>query len=332
MIQKLPVFFPPISNCYSACSGVASILQAYDTHNPALFLNRLYLFRKANNVLKFAAIERMNEVTAINCNDRSIDDLLIEKLNNNDYVFLFLDHFYIKGSSHFHLRHFIHDITLVYGYNSDEKIFYCADNFCDGKYLQAEVSYTELKDAWNNIPDSDSAEIFIFHYNEFVYNNQLDFHKLYLVMQDYFDGKFENVLKLNPTFLSNNVFGLNRGQNCTYETCVFGIKIYDWLLDYLKNADTFDLRPLHLLINHQDILLYLIECMQRFKENIHVQKYANILNRQKSNCEIARNLAIKYNITKDREVYTRVSDIITRVYSQESVFYDIVLSDRQIWE
>jgi hypothetical protein len=26
----IPTYFPPISDCYSACSGVASILQAYD--------------------------------------------------------------------------------------------------------------------------------------------------------------------------------------------------------------------------------------------------------------------------------------------------------------
>lgn len=63
MIKILPTYFPPISDCYSACSGVASILQAYDQYNPALFLNRLYFFRKSNNVLKFATLEKTNKTT-----------------------------------------------------------------------------------------------------------------------------------------------------------------------------------------------------------------------------------------------------------------------------
>lgn len=278
---------------------MASIMQAYDSHNPALFLNRLFLFRKTNYVLKFAVIEKTNGITIANCGERYICDLLIENLNNNEYVFLPLDHFYIRKSSHFGLNHFIHDVTIVYGYDTDKRVFYCADNFYNGKYVQQEVSYTEVEDAWGNVPDSNSAEIVIFHYNKAAYKSELDFHKINLVMQDYVGSKFENIIKLNPTFLSDNIFGRNHGQNCTYDTCVFGISIYNWLLYYLKNTDTFDLRPLHLLINHQEIILYLIECMQRYKKSINVQKYADILNVQKSNCRTARNLAIKFNITKE---------------------------------
>lgn len=122
--SKITVFFPPISNCYSACSGMASIMQAYDSHNPALFLNRLFLFRKTNYVLKFAVIEKTNGITIANCGERYICDLLIENLNNNEYVFLPLDHFYIRKSSHFGLNHFIHDVTIVYGYDTDKRVFY----------------------------------------------------------------------------------------------------------------------------------------------------------------------------------------------------------------
>ena len=335
MIRKLPVFFPPISNCYSACSGVASILQAYDNHNPALFFYILYLFRKANNVLKFAMIENTNKITKINYSGKKIFNLLIKNIDNSDYVFLPLNHFYISKSSHFNLADFIHDVALIYGYNSDKQVFYCADNFYNGKYLQIEVPYDEMEDSWNNISNLGSNEIIIFHYNESVYNNQLDFHKIYLVMQDYVNSSFDNILKLNPTFLFDNVFGLNHGQVhkhvCAYETYVFGIKIYDWLLGYLKNTNIFDLRPLQLLMNHQEILLYLIEYMKREKRIVYVQKYVDILNGQKKDCEIARNLAIKYSILKDEKVHKQILDIIARVYSQESTFYNILLSDRQIW-
>lgn len=332
MIQKLPVYFPPISNCYSACSGVASILQAYDDHNPALFLNRLYFFRKTNNVLKFAMIERTNEIEALSCSGRRICDILIENFANKDYVFLSLDHYYIKASSNFHLYHFIHDVTLVYGYDSNKRIFYCADNFNYGKYMQAEVSYDEMEDAWGNVPDSGNKEVIVFHYNESMYDSQLDLHKVNLLMQDYIESKYDNVARLNPDFLSDNIFGFNRIQNNTYDTCVFGIKVYDWLLNYLKEADSLDLRPLHLLINHQEILLYLIEYLQRNKKITHVLKYIEILNKQKGNCEIARNMAIKYNVSRNELLHKRLLDMIAKVYIQENAFYECLLCDKQIWE
>ncbi|MDE6925448.1 MAG: BtrH N-terminal domain-containing protein [Acetatifactor sp.] len=332
MIQKLPVFFLPVSNCYSACSGVVSILQAYDRRNPALFLNRLYLFRKPNNVLKFAFLEKTNKISLIRCNEENICEMLVKTLNNGDYVFLYLDHYFLTASSEFHISHFLHDFTLVYGYDSERQIFYCADNFRNGKYSQAEIPGHEVTVGRSTVPDSDNAQIVIFHYDRFVYNDWLDYKKIYLTMQDYMKSRFDSIIKMNPVFLSDNIFGFNNGQNCAYETCVFGIQIYDWLQDYMKNIEIFDLRSLHLLMNHQEILLYLMEYMRRHKEIADIYKYIDILGRQISDCQIARNLAIKCNMQYTSDIHKRIPDIIGKVYRQEYQFFEKLLSDRQIWD
>lgn len=332
MIQKLPFYFPPISNCYSACAGVASILQAYDVHNPALFLNRLYLFRKTNNILKFATLEKTPGITLIRNNKRDICKILTENLENNNYVFVFLDHFYISKSSSFQLRHFIHDVTLIYGFDSDRKIFFCADNFSEGKYLPAEVTYDEFKNAWENVLDTAKSNIVVFKYDTSVNDRQLDFYNIFLVMQDYLDSSTDHIIEMNPDFLTDNIFGFSHGQKCTFETCVLGIKIFEWLLEYLGNEETLDLRPLHLLINHQEILLCLMKCVRQRKRIPDIQRYLEVLCGQKRNCEIARNMAIKYNMSPDQKTDKRIQNIVARVYDQEKAFYCELLSDKLVWD
>lgn len=330
MIKILPTFFPPISDCYSACSGVASILQAYDQYNPALFLNRLYFFRKSNNVLKFATLEKTNETTIYTCGNREIVDLLLKSLDNNDYVFINLDHFYIKSSDHFQSNHFLHDVTLIYGYDLDKKIFYCADNFSDGKYLQKQVSFEEVSEAYASAVNEGKDNVIVFHYNDNFYNKKLDFYKIRLVLQDYINSEYANVLKINPTFLTDNIFGMGHGQTCTYETCIFGIKIYNWLFDYLRSAE-IDLRPLQLLVNHQNILYALIVCMQRYVNSPCMQKYTDILKEQISDSIIARSLAIKYDISQIEDIHIQMIAMVKQIYNKEQLFFNAFMADTQIW-
>lgn len=323
MKKELPIHRIPISNCYSADAGLVSILQAYGELNPALFEDRLYLFRKANKVLKFATLIKKDVYT---CDDFEIDliEWIIEQIKNGGYIFIYLDHYFLKASDRYKKFHFLHDFTLIYGYDLSKKILYCSDNFVDGKYSHAIISFSELYNARKS-QSNEEIERNIENLLVYKYQKQECFLNLKVVkgvLSDYIYNDVKNIMKMNPDFLTDNIFGLKINQNFKIEDCVLGIRIYQWIIEYvISNAhdnQEIDIRPLHLLVNHQSILLSLVNYFKCNDLNLErYSEYVCILEEQYNVCIKLRNQALKYNITKDKKKVDSIIFNIKNIYHTE---------------
>ena len=327
MEKKLPIYFPPVSDCYSADAGVTSVLQAFDKYNPDLFINRLYLFRKPNKVLKFATIDKTFDFSVVEYNNSDVIGLIHEKINKNKYIFMYLDHFYIKNSDRYQKNHFMHDFALIYGYNLEKKIFLCADNFVKGKYSQLEISYQNLYNSRCAVTQSElfknNKNFVIFDYKKKV--KDLDLAKVKKILEDFLNGQYNNIKCLNSGFLNDNIFGFSHGQAVNCNECIWGIKIFEWLLeeiDYIfENSLSIDLRPFHLLANYQSILQSFLLYINRRRLNaFDCSKDSIIIQHQIDECLIIRNLAIKYNLTKDRRLLNKLKRKIKQIEGLEYEF------------
>lgn len=78
-------------------------------------------------------------------NENWIDDLeqyFIDLVDAGKYIRLWLDHFYISGSTRYKKSHFYHDDAMIYGYNLTKQTFYISDNFRRGKFVSLEVPFS----------------------------------------------------------------------------------------------------------------------------------------------------------------------------------------------
>lgn len=339
MKKKLPIYFPPISDSYSSDASIASVLQAFDIYNPDLFLNRLYLFKKPNNVIKFATIQK-NFDFKISCyNDNELLEQICNNISQNKYIFLYLDHFFIKGSESYLKYHFAHDFTFIYGFDSQENVLYCADNFVNGKYSCLKISYHDMLAARRAIKNldifSNNKNVVLFTYDK--PNYILDNSIIRFILEDYLSATHNKILKLNPNFLTDNIFGFSHGQECRIDNCMFGISIYTWLYNEIKKIVKeqmlIDVRPFRLLCNHQAILRHLVMYWNKnnlFNE-ISFYKFEKTMNTQVTNCFITQNLVLKYNITKKAEIGNNILNKLNSIEKVERNFLEEILSIKEIW-
>lgn len=243
-----------------------------------------------------------------------IKDTLIGYLNQNKYVWLYLDQFYIPQSNSYQKIHKEHSI-LVYGYDDEANIFYIADNLDNGKFIKTMISYQQLIEAW----ESDICE---------------HFRRLFRVI-NFKEGEY----KLNTTHLKNQIEGylssniINNGvywdqnpidgphayaQNIKY--WIFGHEVYSYMRQLIKQVketkDTknLDIRIPHLLWEHKKCMVERINYL-----NLRVYDFYSDYEKIVNSSLNIRNLTIKYNMTKNDSILDKIDTIISEVVNTEEI-------------
>lgn len=78
-------------------------------------------------------------------NETDIIGTLIKYIDDGNYLYCTCDVFYIScWTNHFQKHHFPH-MALVYGYDTQEKVFYMGDNYFSGKYSLQKIPFSEME-------------------------------------------------------------------------------------------------------------------------------------------------------------------------------------------
>ena len=75
----------------------------------------------------------------------SLSAFLVESVDAGYYASLILDRYYLSSSFNYHRVHKYHNI-LIYGYNTEKKVFYGRDN--EGPYVDIVYSFKEIESAY----------------------------------------------------------------------------------------------------------------------------------------------------------------------------------------
>ena len=76
-------------------------------------------------------------------------ELVKSCINNNKYIMLNTDVFYISQYSYYQTYHTPH-VLFIYGYDDDKNSFYCADYFDFTHYTHKECTYEEVRHSYSN--------------------------------------------------------------------------------------------------------------------------------------------------------------------------------------
>jgi hypothetical protein len=317
MDRKLNFVYPAIIDAFSGVAGNISVQLNYKGYTSLIIANHFLVtyyhdskcsgfnWRHYND--DYGHFIDMHELVI----KRGLVSALIEVINLGFYVHIVLDHFYIKGSQGYQNKHFLHDCATILGYNSEKEIFYTADNFISGKFQVLEVSYHDIVLSRKGIEDKIIEK---FYFNNDIYYN-FTINKLKSLIRGYLDGKYYDYIEETDSILE-----VCQDAN---ESC--GLSVYEVLLKQTLDLGTknysFDVRNFHVMLNHMNIGVLLINWMlnthSMLKDAIEKNDYLKLYTSLANNMMHARNLYIKLSIKYTPSGKEKLLDLVKLMRSDE---------------
>lgn len=333
MLKQLTVTNPLIS-CYPHHAFYLAIISDKKECLPWIFSNyqNLFLDQKGfcDFLIKtpeyylypwFQGSQRIHKSFLAN-NSIKFIDFLIQSVDNESFVWTYLDEFYLSCSSKYQKRHFVHAV-MVSGYNTKQQKFLINGFYKQQKYSTYWVSYQELELSFLNASiDIDfKGYIHLLSYNktnisdEFIYNLDL----LKIQLESHLNSSFEPFLNIQDFYNLNNTSDL-----------FTGINIYEAIKDmYLTKPyrleGEYDFRPFYVLYEHKKITNMKLEFLKTEKIlNLPMSIYnlGRILEQKSKELLM---LYIKFKITKDENTIQRLNLKLNDIKNMEIDFVKSLL-------
>lgn len=328
IIEKvLSVSYPPITS-YQHHANLLSIL-SYNPDNMAWFYNyyfQLVMRKDLNDRMDFnisySIIPFLKNCPLITYNGLSrllikkkwsdIKEFLIDSINCGYYIYLVVDQYYIPEYEYnYNVRHIPHDL-MIYGYDQNKQIFYVADFFKSRKYGYATATFSEIEQAYIAVDGMDGMDwmdgvIMLKENKSYQHNFSITILKNYI--SDYIKSENSNqrTLLIN-TWLNDKDFA-------------FGLQVYTTLEKNLKNridkVKNVAIQPFHLLWDHKRINLLLLEYLYKKGYVNNVDYFYDIFKEIERSTLILRNLILKYNITKKKDIAYKAISLLRNISKKE---------------
>lgn len=240
---------------------------------------------------------------------------IISKINEGYYYYSFVDEYYIPNRPAYKKFHNTHDL-LIYGYDLSNNQFNIIGFNKKMQYVESHVSFEDFMKGLS--------------FSEAKYSSYLRVKR----NVDYSFDKANVIEKLEDYLFSNNCAGKllkydfddrtehmkNLNHNLLSENWGFGVDLYTQLnlfFDALIDKEIkFDIRPLHCLWEHKKCMLGRLHF---FFQNhmIHDSEIINSYQKIVAQADIIRSLTLKYMLTNDTSIHTRIKSIISELRINE---------------
>jgi len=247
---------------------------------------------------------RLNEIKNI----RNIVEYIISKLNENYYIIVNIDEYFIKNKCNYQVEHFYHK-TLIYGFSIKERELLAIGFDSKQFFTDIKISFDELQESYNySRIDRDDYPIF----------------KLLSLKQTTNCTKFNIERFINE--LHNYIFSVKEGYEDSKKLSyiegnrAFGINAYYDLIYQLENFNTVEYQPrfhdFHIFWEHRrgiyDRLKYL---MSQYKLSDKSKQLINEYSQIVHNCNTIRNKYIKIVLSgKNEDFYKPIENIDDLLY------------------
>ncbi|KOP65275.1 hypothetical protein AMS62_08460 [Bacillus sp. FJAT-18019] len=329
MEKALPVTYPVI-DAYNNTANVLSIIQGDDRVAEWLHSHFIQLYHdksfKDGFTLSFYAPyliktcpwldTQIVHKRIIEKGWSDITSFLIDCIDSGCYVILLVDQFYIPNSVYYQKSHSPHEL-FIYGYHLGNKEFYISDNFASGKYKRLACSFEDMKTAYNNL----SAELEL-NYNNydgmmFILSKKelaepIPFHPQLVVhqLEDYLHAKDSS--KADQTLYAHNKPDWNYGLQC-----------YSNLIRYVGHVcdgqEYLDIRPFHVIYLHKKQMCSRIQFIQTKVDLPNGEDLKSRFSELERTSLINRNLAMKYNFSKNPDLKKGITKQLEAMVSMEKL-------------
>lgn len=345
MMKKELLMGNPIVKCYPNYAGVFSIIDAYTKdYVPWVynyFLQLAVPIQHTGLRIDFDVpnvIESLPWLSVYKINRKMINDkwggmtnFLIDAVDQDMYPYLLFDKYYDLNTNKSDI-HYLHE-RMVYGYDTEYKVFLYADNNKSGKYGFDYSSFECMELSDNQVQSN------LFDWFEGVY--LLKYRQCYSYgmyeFKDYYKHSFD--IKLLICLLNDYLTeypSLTRWQYPSnfynqeeQASLQFGIGVYDYILKYLdfcKKSDTaLQIRGSYVLYEHKKLIVDIINYLM-IDHGIHCNEH--IILWGKESLEISKiilNLFIKYNISRKKKIIDDIQTYMVKLKEHDGkVFSGII--------
>lgn len=267
--------------------------------------------------------EKMN-ISTIDLVEGSIVSMLVKLINEEKYICIYLDEFYIENSRKYKFEHFEHEF-LIYGYDLVNKTFDCMFYGMDKHYKSRQVLFDSLnKGFYSEYLNRDLPVIlYKFHIDNIwlrpLYN--IDFKYVSLLIRNYVEGHnfLYNRRNINP--LNSNIIN------------EYGINVYNDLVHYIedvkKNKTWVDIIPFYLFYEHKKCMgkriAYLCEVGLDCKEIF--DKYQNIISEAQHIINLLLKVRIRIrnsNINQEKNLFTICEELLDMQENEKQVLLELI--------
>lgn len=231
----------------------------------------------------------------------NVADLTINALETGYYVDAWIDEYYIPGKNNFNLMHSAHNI-LIYGYNHEHNAFQTLTYTKAGYYEELEVTASDF------IKSSLSGFFVCLQFLKNNPNYQLtyDIHLIKKRLNAYVESEYEYSNNTKYTKYDSN-------QLCNYNACLeFG--------RYIKT--TAEKEGLIYLVcfcgylEHKKCMGWRLNYLAE-KEGLDKKRYSTYLQYSKNTTEHLVNLALKYNMSKNKKILCKIVSMVEELNKKE---------------
>jgi len=341
MEKILPVQYPTITS-YPRHAYILSILEAQQGVKPWIYMNffelKCYASEEDKGIFTdwfdFDCYQLMNDVNPylereiiyrnnlLKLADQPAE-WLQSLLQEETYLFTFLDEYYISGLGPFNKYHNSH-ANLIYGYDSSREIFHMASFSASGKFVFHEADYNSVTDAFKfmDVGQDYAKYNFLLKKREPEHVYTYDLSMFQQLLKDY-------LFSTKSKSLSYDLYRLGAWGTGESSSYVYGLKVYRELKTYLYGLTdqqaAIDIRPFHVLYEHKlclrDHVKYLNEVQrvpvppQLFSEVDELERYAVLI----------RNSVLKYSIKKDNRILFSVIDLLQKLSNLEKLVLESLI-------
>lgn len=169
-----------------------------------------------------------------------------QSIDQGEYVYLFLDEYYLPGKAMYQQHHFAHD-TLLYGYDEDKQVFHTLGFNQNYEYGPTEIGFDSFLESYRMADRSHeyyTKEIVLYRLNK----DRTYTFDIQLVM----DSLEDYVLSRNSSERYRAIAAPNKH--------AFGIQVYGEFIKYLQllksNSEIYrNIIPIHLLWEHKKMMV-----------------------------------------------------------------------------
>ncbi|MFF2482996.1 hypothetical protein [Paenibacillus sp. NPDC058071] len=326
MEKKLPIV-EPIIKCYQSVAYPLSIILAHDEAWPWLYSNFIQLYSPNGFEIMMHNYEDTNFKdypwlvvndfeSLVEYGEEELVQSLIQAIDRDQYVYLFVDEFYIPRTGSYGIRTHVHDL-LINGYDLEAQKFYVSGYVKNSQYTFYTVSFEELASSALNGDSMPHKEIKLLKYSKYKLPN-------YTYLAYKFD--MENVVEQLADYLSNQDTSVRTRMLQSPNHFFSGIQVYKVLYSQIKNASStgrLELHPFLTMYEHKLLMNRRVEYFIKQK-GLHLDAFLTATGTLAEKCLSARNLALKFLFTGDHSILVRLTNHIKELEALEyQVFTDL---------
>jgi len=252
---------------------------------------------------------------------RNILDFVYEMINQEFYVWLYVDKYFIPNSTAFG-KHFHPHSILIYGYKKEERLFKIAGFFNHNGFRELTVKEDDLKKAFFSRDLIDHFEkenyleyVFLYKFNE-KGKYSLDINCIRGLLSDYYHSQN-----------TSEKFGMVRNP----AEGTYGLNIYKRLQEFVKigiEDRPLDVRPFHVLYDHKKCMNLRINYLHNLGYISKIDELSNLYLRVEQQALILRNHVLKYNCSTNNSILlNKINTMIDRISDLECNALEIFLSE-----